>query len=49
MFQEFDGDGVQWVSDGIRVRGDVVVGQFLLIISSAFPKVPSKVIESFFA
>jgi len=49
VFGEFDGDGVQRVADGIRVWSDVVVGQLLLIISSAFPKVPSKVIESFFA
>ena len=49
MFGEFDGNGVQRVADGIRVWSNVVVGQFLLIISSAFPKVPSEVIKSFFA
>ena len=48
MFGEFDGDRIQGMANGIRVRGDVVVGQFLLIVSSAFPKVPSKVIKSFF-
>jgi len=49
MFWEFDGDGVQWMADGVRVRGNVVVGQFLLIISSAFPEIPGEVIKSFFA
>ena len=49
MFGEFDGNGVQRVADGIRVWSNVVVGQFLLIVSSAFPKVSGEVIESFFA
>ena len=49
MFGEFDGDGVQGMADRIWVWGNIVVDQFLLIISSAFPKVPSEVIKSFFA
>jgi len=49
VFGEFDGDGVQGMADGIRVWSNVVVSQFLLIVSSALPKVPGKMIESFFA
>jgi len=49
VFREFDGDGVQRMADGVWIWGNIIIGQFLLIISSAFPKVPSKVIESFFA
>ena len=49
MFGKFDGDGIQGMADRIWVWCNVVVGQFLLIVSSAFPKVPGKVIESFFA
>ena len=48
-FGKFDGDGVQRMADGIWVWGNVVIGQFLLIISSAFPEIPGEVIESFFA
>jgi len=49
MFGEFDSDGIQGMTNGIWVWGNVVVGQFLLIISSTFPKIPSEVIKSFFA
>jgi len=49
MFREFDGDGIQGMTDGIWVWCNTVVSQFLLIVSSTFPKVPSKMIESFFA
>jgi len=49
MFGEFDGDRVQRMADGIWIWCDVVVGQFLLILSSAFPKVSCEVVESFFA
>ena len=48
MFGEFDGDGIQRMTDGVWVWCDAVVGQFLLIVLLAFPKVPGKVIESFF-
>jgi len=49
MFGEFDSDGIQRMTDGIWVWCDTVVGQFLLIILSAFPKVLGEMIESFFA
>ena len=49
MFGKFNSDGIQRMADRVWVWCDVVVGQFLLIISSTFPKVPSEVIESFFA
>jgi len=49
VFREFDGDRIQRMADRVWVWGNVVVGQFLLVVSSAFPKVPSKVVESFFA
>ena len=49
MFREFDGDGVQRMADGVWIWGNIVIGQFLLIISSAFPEIPGEMIESFFA
>jgi len=49
VFGEFDSDRIQRMADGVWVWRDMVVGQFLLIVSSAFPKVPSEMVESFFA
>jgi len=49
VFGEFDSDGIQRMADGIWVWCDLVVGQFLLIVSSAFPKVSGEMIKSFFA
>ena len=49
MFGEFNGDRVQGMADGIWVWCNIVVGQFLLICSSAFPEIPGEMIKSFFA
>ena len=48
MLREFDGDRVEWMADGVWVWCDMIVGQFLLICSSAFPEVSGEVVKSFF-
>ena len=49
VFGEFNGDGIQRMANWIWVWCNIVVGQFLLICSSAFPEIPGEMIESLFA
>jgi len=37
------------VADGVWICCDVIIGEFLLVGSSAFPKVPGEVVEPLFA